>query len=64
LSGSDDQTYVIEGKLRGLQLQEGQTTRPVSGYLYFATSKKQKAAPFVLEYSRSGERALLNLPNH
>jgi hypothetical protein len=63
-SSSGDSTYVLEGKLRGLELQEGQTTRPISGYLYFAASqKKQKAAPLVLEYSRSGERALLNLPN-
>jgi hypothetical protein len=62
-SGSNDSTYVLEGKLRGLELQEGQTTRPISGYLYFAGPKKQKTTPLVLEYSRSGERALLSLPN-
>ncbi len=56
------QSYVLEGKLRGLELQEGQTTRPVSGYLYFAGPKKQKTAALVLEYSRSGERASLSLP--
>jgi hypothetical protein len=61
-SGSADSTYVLEGKLRGLELQEGQTTRPVSGYLYFAGLKKQKTAALVLEYSRSGERASLSLP--
>ncbi len=61
-SGSADSTYVLEGKLRGLELQEGQTTRPVSGYLYFAGPKKQKTAALVLEYSRSGERASLSLP--
>ena len=62
-SGSADSTYVLEGKLRGLELQEGQTTRPISGYLYFAGPKKQKTTPLVLEYSRSGERALLSLPD-
>jgi hypothetical protein len=62
-SGANDSTYVLEGKLRGLELQEGQTTRPVSGYLYFAGPKKQKTTPPILEYSRSGERALLSLPN-
>jgi hypothetical protein len=62
-SGAADSTYVLEGKLRGLELQEGQTTRPVSGYLYFAGPRKQKPAALVLEYSRSGERALLSLPN-
>ena len=62
-SGAADSTYVVEGKLRGLQLQEGQTTRPISGYLYFAGPRKQKTAALVLEYSRSGERAVLSLPN-
>jgi hypothetical protein len=62
-SGSNDNTYVLEGKLRGLELQEGPTTRPVSGYLYFAGPKKQKTTPLVLEYSRSGQRVLLSLPN-
>jgi hypothetical protein len=62
-STSTDSTYVLEGKLRGLELQEGQTTRPISGYLYFPGPKKQKTAALVLEYSRSGERALLSLPN-
>jgi len=61
-SGSADNTYVLEGKLRGLELQEGQTARPVSGYLYFEVPKKLKTDPLLLEYSRSGERALLNLP--
>jgi hypothetical protein len=62
-SGSNDSTYILEGKLRGLQLQEGQTSRPISGYLYFAGPKKQKTTSLVLEYSRSGERVLLSLPN-
>jgi len=62
-SGSNDNIYVPEGKLRGMELQEGPTTRPISGYLYFAGPKKQKTTPLVLEYSRSGERALLSLPN-
>jgi hypothetical protein len=61
-SSSADSTWVLEGKLRGLELQEGQTTRPVSGYLYFPMPKKQKNSPLVLEYSRSGERAFLTLP--
>lgn len=62
-SNSADSTYVLEGKLRGLGLQEGQITRPISGYLYFAGSRKQRNTPRVLEYSRSGERALLTLPD-
>lgn len=60
-SGSNDSTYVLEGKLHGLGLQEGPTTRPVSGYLYFAHPKKQKTTPLALEYSRSGERVSLSL---
>jgi hypothetical protein len=30
--------------------------------LYFEVPKKLKTDPLLLEYSRSGERALLNLP--
>ena len=61
-SGSADSTYVLEGRLRGLQLQEGRTARPVAGYLYYPAVKKPRKAPLLLEYSRSGERALLTLP--
>src|SRR5215472_12556305 len=60
-TSSADATYALEGKLRGLELQEGQTTRPVSGYLYFPLSRKPKNGPLILEYSRSGERAALTL---
>jgi hypothetical protein len=60
-TSSADATYQLEGKLRGLELQEGQTTRPVSGYLYFPLSRKPKNGPLILEYSRSGERAALTL---
>jgi hypothetical protein len=59
-SGTD--TYAIEGKLRGWELQEGPAVRPISGYLYFPASKKDKNLPLTLEYSRSGERAVLGLP--
>ena len=60
-SSSTDNTYVLEGKLRGYELQEGPTSAPISGYLYFPLDKKRKGDVPVLEYSRSGERARLTL---
>jgi hypothetical protein len=59
-----DNTYALEGKLRGLELQEGQITRPASGYLYFPVPKKHGNVAPVLEYSRNGERTKLTLPVH
>ena len=63
-SNTADSTYVLEGKLRGLEVQEGQTARPISGYLYFPAPKKHKSTNIALEYSRGGDRATLALPIH
>lgn len=60
-SSSADNTYVIEGKLRGYELQDGPASAPISGYLYFPIVRKHKGDALVLEYSRSGERARLTL---
>jgi hypothetical protein len=59
-----DNIYRLETKLRALELQEGQVTHPISGYLYFPVSKKRNNVSPVLEYSRNGERTALSLPVH
>ena len=60
-TSSADSTYVMEGKLRGYELQDGPASAPISGYLYFPIDRKHKGDAPVLEYSRSGEHARLTL---
>ncbi len=53
----------VEEKAGDLALPQGETTKPVAGYLYFAPpAKKAKTAPLELRYSNDGERLALPLP--
>lgn len=62
-AGSDRDRRTIETELRARELPQGETTTPVSGYLYFPLpSKKDKKAERSLEYTMNGEKIVLTLP--
>jgi hypothetical protein len=61
--GSPEQERkAIEIELRARNIPEGETARPVAGYLYFSPPvKKDKKAPLQLEYTLNGEKVTLDL---
>jgi hypothetical protein len=62
-STSNSGPWILEGKLRSLELPEGQTSRPVAGYLYFPVRRiKNNKMDISLEYSTRDDRAILAFP--
>jgi hypothetical protein len=55
--------YAIEASVKASALPEGETAKPVAGYLYFPlSSKKHKATPKALEYLQGGAAIDLAFP--
>ena len=52
----------METELTEKALPEGTVSGPVSGYLYFAITKKKKDAKLLLEYTLNGTKLALPLP--
>jgi hypothetical protein len=59
--GSTDRD-TMETELTEKGLPEGTVSAPVSGYLYFAITKKKKDAKLLLEYALNGNKIALPLP--
>jgi hypothetical protein len=60
-ASTDQDRATMELELRDKGLPEGSTTAPVSGYVYFPISSKNKKASYQLEYMLNGEKIVLPL---
>ncbi len=61
-SGTGVDSDRVEAKLNNLALQDGRTTVPVAGYLYFPRSGEKSKTELNLQYAHEADSANMKLP--
>jgi hypothetical protein len=60
-SNTEADRKTMESELNDKSLHEGESSKPVAGYIYFPVTGKKSKASYQLEFTFDGEKILLNL---